>query len=135
MTYFLDTDICIFVLRQTFPAITQRMQRHAPDRVKIPSIVKAELLFGAKRATHPKRVAETVERFLEPFEIVPFSDACAVTYAAIRWTLEEQGQVIGPNDLLIAATALAHHGTLVTHNTQEFGRLGGLTIQDWTEPL
>jgi tRNA(fMet)-specific endonuclease VapC len=69
---------------------------------------------------------------LEPFEIVPFDTLCAEWYADIRENLERRGQVIGPNDLLIAATTLAHHGTLVTHNTREFRRIARLTLEDWT---
>lgn len=134
MIYYLDTDICIFALQGAFPSIAQWMQRHPPDRMKIPAIVKAELLLGIKGSGHPKRMAEIIGRFLEPFDVVPFDDQCTDVYASIRWELEHSGQVIGPNDLLIAATVVARRGTLVTHNTKEFGRIQQLPLQDWTQP-
>lgn len=134
MTYYLDTNICIFALKRTFPSIAQWMEQQSPDRMKIPAIVKAELLLGVKGSDHPKRMAELVGRFLEPFDVVPFDDQCTDVYAAIRWELERAGQMIGPNDLLIAATVVAQRGTLVTHNTKEFGRIQQLSLQDWTQP-
>jgi tRNA(fMet)-specific endonuclease VapC len=135
MTYYLDTDTCVFVLRGLFPAIQEGVRAQTPDRIKIPAVVKAELLLGAQKASSPPRVKQTVEAFLAPYEIVPFSDACTVVYAAIRWTLEQRGQMIGANDLFIAATVLANQGTLVTHNTPEHKRIPGLLLQDWTKPL
>ena len=133
MMYFLDTDICIFALQGRYPPLQSKIMSLEPDRVKIPSIVKAELLLGACKPKDSKRVLDIVEKFLAPFEIIPFCDQCAVTYAQIRFDLEEKGAGIGPNDLLIASTVLAHHGTLVTHNLKEYKRLPQLKLQDWTQ--
>ena len=132
MTYYLDIDICIFVLRHNAPSLKKRLQMLSPDRLKIPAIVKAELLLGARKSGHPKQIGQTVEAFVAPFEIVSFSDACASTCANLRYDLEKRGQVIGPNDLLIAATVLANKGTLITHNTKEYGRIDSLQLEDWT---
>jgi tRNA(fMet)-specific endonuclease VapC len=76
-------------------------------------------------------VLEKVNRFLEPFDIVPFSDGATSTYASIRATLESRGNIIGPNDLLIAATVLSYNGILVTNNVREFGRVPDLKIENW----
>lgn len=133
MNFYLDTDICIFALKGSFPAIKNWIQSFSPERIKIPSIVKAELLLGARKSSDPKRVLTVVESFLAPFEIVPFCDECTVSYSKIRWHLEKEGHSIGPNDLLIASTVLAHHGTLVTHNTKEYSRITSLKIQDWSK--
>lgn len=135
MNYFLDTDTCIFALKNTFPAIKERMQALLPERIKIPSIVKAELLLGAQKSGDSKRIGSLVEGFLSPFGVIPFSDECTEIYARIRGDLEKKGQLIGPNDILIAAIVMADHGTLVTHNTKEFGRIHQLKIQDWTHSL
>lgn len=133
MNYYLDTDICIFALRGKFPAIQEWIKSFSPDKIKIHSIVKAELLLGALKSPNSKRVQEIIERFLEPFEVIPFSNQCALVYSNIRYHLEKAGQIIGPNDLLIASSVLANQGTLVTHNIKEYSRIRNLKIQDWTK--
>ena len=132
MIYCLDTDICIFALKGRFPSLKRWFQHLSAGRIKIPSIVRAELLFGALKSTSPENSLRLVESFLEPFEIIPFDAGEAVVYAKIRLDLEKNGFLIGPNDLIIAATVLAHQGTLVTHNVKEFQRVPGLLFQDWT---
>jgi len=133
LSYFLDTNICIWALKGTFPKIAGRLRRHAPNSIKISAIVKAELLYGAERSARPARNLPIVEAFLFPFEVVPFCDDSAAVYAGIRRELEAKGKVTGPNDLLIAATVLANRGVLVTHNVREFKRVRGLKTQDWTK--
>jgi len=71
-----------------------------------------------------------LEHFFEAVASLPFDDRCAGEYGVIREELERAGTPIGPNDLLIAATALAHDGTLVTHNIREFSRVPGLRMED-----
>lgn len=75
---------------------------------------------------------EVVEAFLAPYELLPFDRAAAGHYAEIRHALESAGTPIGPDDLLIAATARARNLTLLTHNTNKFGRIPGLVTEDWT---
>ncbi|MBI2119964.1 MAG: type II toxin-antitoxin system VapC family toxin [Elusimicrobia bacterium] len=133
MNYYLDTDICIFSFQGRFPAIRQWMESFSPDKIKIPAIVKAELLLGALKSDNSKHVQEVVEHFLEPFEVIPFCDQAASIYASIRYNLEKLGKPIGPNDLIIASSVLANHGTLVTHNLKEFYRIANLKIEDWTK--
>lgn len=132
MNYYLDTDTCIFGLRGQFPTIKKQLQGSIPDHIKIPSIVHAELLLGILKSDNPKKNAHLVEKFLEPYEIVPFNAPAAIAYAKIRYELEKDGKGIGPNDLIIAATVVANQGTLVTHNVDEFARVPGLLIEDWT---
>lgn len=131
MRFFLDTNTCIDALRGRLPAFPDRLQKLAPSAVKIPAMVQAELLFGAEKSRDRERTLEIVERFLFPFEIVPFDARAAVRYAAIRTALESKGKIIGPNDLIIAATVLSRDATLVTHNTREFRRVPGLRCEDW----
>ncbi len=132
MNWFLDTNTCIYALKGSYPAIQAHLFRHVPERIKIPAIVAGELLLGAEKSRQGERVRLAVEQFLAPFEIVPFDRGAAEHYARIRGHLERIGKPIGPNDLLIAATALAAEGTLVTHNTREFSRVPGLALCDWT---
>ncbi len=119
-------------MRGRYPQIQQRMIKLRPYQIKIPSVVKAELLLGALKSDHPKKTGRVVNNFIEPFEIVPFDDSAAKVYARIRADLERIGKPIGPNDLIVAATAIAQGATLVTHNTKEFSRINSLKIVDWT---
>ena len=73
-----------------------------------------------------------IEVLLEAHEIIEITEEVAEHYARIRADLEARGAVIGGNDLWIAATALAHGATLVTNNTEEFSRVPGLLLEDWT---
>ena len=132
MNYYLDTDICIHALKGQFPGIKKWLQASMPEHIKIPSIVQAELLLGALKSIDPAQTVHLIERFLEPYEIVSFNSQSAIFYARIRQGLEKSGKCIGPNDLIIAATVLAHQGTLVTHNMKEFNRVPGLITEDWT---
>lgn len=131
MTYFLDTDICVFILRGRF-SCEEKLAKLPPRDVKMPSMVQAELMTGVRASRDPLRSAQELETFLAPYETVPFDGLAAGAYAEIRSILAKSGQIIGTADLVIAATALAHHGTLVTHNTREFSRIPGLQIVDWT---
>ena len=129
--YFLDTNTCIYFLNGKHENVKARILGTSPGEIKIPSVVKAELLLGALKSQHKKSNAAKIERFLEPFEIVPFDDAMTHTYADIRYKTEEKGDVVGPNDLFIATIAKFHQGVLVTHNSKEFGRIEGLKLDDW----
>jgi tRNA(fMet)-specific endonuclease VapC len=132
MTYFLDADICIFALRGESKNIEKHLRQCSPHQVKIPAIVKAELLLGVQKSKNPRKILPVIAAFLKPFDIVPFCDNCTVSYAFLRYRLELKGSLIGPNDLLIASTAMTHQATLVTHNTKEYKRIAGLKIADWT---
>lgn len=95
--------------------------------------MQAELLFGAFKSQQKKSNLQKVENFLEPFQIVPFDENAAISYATIRTQLENSGNIIGPNDLVIAATVLSNNGTLVTNNEAEFRRVTKLKAQNWTK--
>lgn len=131
--YFLGSDICIHLLRGKLPSAYEIMRQSDPRLFGIPTIVEAELRTGAKKSDHPQKNLLLVERFLGPFESVPFDSGCAREYAKLRARLESEGHPIGPNDMLIAATALAHSATLVTGNVREFSRVAGLEVEDWAE--
>lgn len=133
MTYFLDTNICIYALKGKYPRITFHLAKHMADQIKIPAMVKAELLFGAQKSRQSAKTHVSVAKFLFPFEVVPFDDACVTEYVFLRQRLEKKGKPIGPNDMVIAATVLANSGILITHNTKEFQRIPSLKVQDWTQ--
>jgi tRNA(fMet)-specific endonuclease VapC len=133
MKYFLDTNICIYALKDKFPRIKEKMERLSPSEIAIPSMVKAELYYGAQKSQNKNKVISALDKFLAPFDIIPFGDNEVMAYAEIRAKLEKSGKIIGPNDLIIAATTLSHGATLVTHNTREFERVEKLSVEDWAE--
>ena len=128
--YLLDTNACIRILRNTSRPLLDRFQRHDPSEIKLCSVVKAELFYGAQRNTQKEVNLLLLQRFFTTFESVPFDDESADHYGLIRVELERAGLMIGPNDLMIASIARAHGLVLVTHNTDEFSRVSGLRIDD-----
>jgi tRNA(fMet)-specific endonuclease VapC len=129
--YLLDTNTCIAVLTGREPTLTERWKRARAHEIRLCSIVKAELRFGAEKSTRRELTLQKLEVFFARFRSLPFDDAAAQVYGTVRAELARQGRPIGPNDTLIAAIALAHDLVLVTHNTEEFRRVSGLTIEDW----
>lgn len=130
MTYTLDTSTCITFLRGKHPQLRQQVLSHFHDIV-ITSIVAAESYYGAERSADPMTNRGQTDAFLAPFPLLLFDKAAAVAYGRIRADLARRGQLIGPNDLLIAAIALAVNATVVTHNIREFSRVQGLLAEDW----
>ena len=129
--YLLDTNACIGHLTGRTPKVTEKLRERAPSEILLCSVVKAELLYGARKsAKHEKNLARLAE-FFEPLVSLPFDDAAAQHYGRLRAALENSGTPIGPNDLMIAAIALAYSMTLVTANEAEFGRVSALTLESW----
>jgi tRNA(fMet)-specific endonuclease VapC len=133
MKYYLDTNICIYFLKGTYIKLLEKITSHKPADIKIPSIVKAELLYGAEKSQKREENIEKVYNFLLPYEIVDFDSIDAVKYSIIRADLERTGNIIGPNDLIISAIVLSGGGTLVTNNEKEFSRILGLSVENWTK--
>ncbi len=132
MTHLLDTNVCVNYLRSSGGSgITHRLLDFQAGDVVLCSVVKAELIYGVERSRNRTQNFAQVKNFFTRFPSVPFDDAAAEVYGFIRSQLAMQGTPIGPNDLMIAAIALANDFTLVTHNLAEFGRVRGLKIEDW----
>ncbi|MFZ2633427.1 MAG: type II toxin-antitoxin system VapC family toxin [Desulfosalsimonadaceae bacterium] len=131
--YFLDTNTCIYFLNGTYQHIKKKILSTPPNEIAIPSVVKAELIFGAYKSKNRDGNLEKVEKFLEPFEIVSFNDMMTYVYADIRYKTETIGCNVGPNDLFIASIVKFHEGILVTNNEKEFKRIEGLEIENWAE--
>ena len=110
------------------------MRRRARRDIKVCSIVWAELLHGAMKYGVPDRRRTIVRETLELYVSYPFDRPAAERYAAVRHELEAVGQVVGGNDLMIAAIALAHDCTVATANDAEFRRVPGLTVENWLLP-
>jgi tRNA(fMet)-specific endonuclease VapC len=131
--YVLDTDVCVFLLRGRASGVAARLRQSNADEIAVTAITAAELRYGAVHSGNPPRNLEQVERFLAPLEILPFDSLAASHFAAIKQHLASTGNVIGPMDLLIAATSRANAATLATNNTREFTRVPGLLVENWCE--
>jgi tRNA(fMet)-specific endonuclease VapC len=131
VSFQLDTDTCVHWLRGRNPGLKVRLQSVAPADVRVSAVVRGELLLGAELSADPRTTREDVLRFLQPFEVAPVDADVARHYARLRAGLEDRGETIGPNDLWIAATALAWGATLVTGNPREFRRVPRLHVENW----
>jgi tRNA(fMet)-specific endonuclease VapC len=103
------------------------------NKIKIPTIVMAELYYGAAKSAKREYNLTRYDRFAALYDIIHFDNEAARVYGDIRAALESKGRIIGGNDLMIAALTLANDAVLVTNNTGEFSRVDGLIIEDWTQ--
>lgn len=129
--YLLDTNACIGLLTGRSSRLARRLRQVKPSRVALCAIVKAELLYGARKSREVAANARTLRRFFEPLRSFPFDDRCAETYGALRAELERNGSPIGHHDLQIAAIAIANDLVLVTHDQRSFSRVVDLESEDW----
>lgn len=133
MKYMLDTNICIYVIKNKPQHVVQRLKEHLPQGLCISVITLAELEHGVAKSTYPAKNRMALMQFLSILEVLPFDDLAAVEYGDICATLQKQGTPIGSMDMLIAAHARAANLILVTNNGREFDRVSGLCIENWTE--
>jgi tRNA(fMet)-specific endonuclease VapC len=133
--FFLDTNICAFILNGKYPKLNERYLECDKRQIKIPSVVLFELFYRAEKSQRRERNLSNIQIFVSELEIVPFDTKAAEIAGTIRADLEKIGQPIGGYDLMIAATALAapEPGIVVTNNTREFSRVKGLSVEDWSE--
>ena len=131
MTYLLDTNACIRAINRRSPELRVKVLSLPTTDIIVCSIVRAELAHGAAKSQTPDATQAKHTLFLKPYTMLPFDDAAAARYGAIRGALENAGKPIGPLDMQIAAIALVHDLILVTHNVGEFGRIPSLKIEDW----
>jgi len=129
--HLLDTNVCIKILNKNSRKLIKRLKQFSPLEVYLCSVVKAELLYGARKSNRITENLALLRRFFDTFISLQFDDSCAVQYGIIRTDLARAGTIIGPNDLLIASIAKANDFILVTHNTGEFSRIANLKLEDW----
>ena len=133
MRFLLDSNILIFALKDPSCVAANRLNNTDVSSLAICSVVEAELYHGARKYGNPEKRTAILEALLAPYPSLPFDSMCVPEYARIRDDLERRGQIIGGNDLMIAAIALTHDLTVVTHNGGEFHRVPGLRVEDWAE--
>lgn len=133
MTYMLDTNICIYAMKNKPERVLNRLKEELDSGICISSITLAELEYGMKHSSDPARNEQALLRFLVPLSILPFGAAAASEYGEIRAYLQRQGTPIGPLDMLIAGHAKAENLILVTNNVREFERVPDLEIENCAE--
>ena len=129
--YLLDTNICIYFMKNTCPNLTRKLLSMNPSDLMISSVTVFELEYGAAKSNWGERTKQKLAMFLAPFSILPFTADDAIYAGSIRAQLEKQGLKIGPYDVQLAGQALSRNLTFVTHNTGEFNRVPDLRLEDW----
>ena len=118
-------------MKNSYPALTQKVLSHAPSDLCISSITVFELEYGASKSNCGDKTRQNMQMFLAPFNIIDFDSKDAASTGFIRGYLEKQGSPIGPYDVQIAGQAVSKSLTLVTHNVGEFSRVPGIKVEDW----
>lgn len=133
MIYLLDTNICIYTIKQKPEQLFDRFRRLEVGSAGISTITLSELYYGAEKSANPVKNKLALEQFLIPLEIIDFDYKAGVEYGQIRTKLEKKGLPIGSLDLLIAAHAKSLALILVTNNEKEFKRVEGLKVENWVD--
>ena len=132
MKLLLDTNICIYIIKQQPAAVLKRFLEYQVGDIGISSITLSEFRYGVAKSAHREKNAKALDEFIIPLEVVSFDEGAARIYGDIRAFLEKAATPIGSMDMLIAAHAVSLEIPLVTNNTREFVRIPALNIVDWT---
>jgi tRNA(fMet)-specific endonuclease VapC len=130
VAFLLDTNTIIYYFKDQGQVAARLLQEHPRD-MAVSAITLFELETGLKKSKQEARLRPQLDLFLQPIEVLAFGPVEAAMAAELRVALERTGKPIGPYDLLIAATAVAHELTLVTRNSREFTRVPRLRCADW----
>lgn len=129
--YLLDTNICIYIRQNRPPKVLAHFRRLKPGEAMLSVITYGELFYGAEKSQQKARTLQKLAELIQLLPVMSLPEEAAHAYGEFRAVLEAQGQIIGNNDLWIAAHAKAANLTLVTNNEREFKRIPGLKIQNW----
>jgi tRNA(fMet)-specific endonuclease VapC len=132
--YLIDTDILLFLRQGRNRALVERFRWVKPNEAAMSVITYGELVVGERRSKRKRETAEEVSSLVKLFPVLSLTTETANHYGKIRAYLERSGQIIGNNDLWIAAHAIAEALTLVTNNEREFRRVKGLKVENWSKP-
>ncbi len=135
MVHHFDTDFLIALLRNRQPEVAAWWSELEGGTHGVSEMVRAELLVGCRKSNQPRLTEAGVESLLSEFDLEPFAGDVVEHYADIRCHLEREGTPIGPNDLIVAATARAAGATLITGNVREFSRVPDLALRDWRSEI
>lgn len=129
--YMLDTDTCAFIMRGPSENLRQKLLATPMEKQSISVVTLAELLYGVRLSSKPAQNREALGAFIKYVSVFDWPEDAAEDYAEIRAHLQKKGQMIGANDLMIAAHARSVGAVLVTNNEREFRRVPGLKVENW----
>ncbi|ELR96868.1 type II toxin-antitoxin system VapC family toxin [Gloeocapsa sp. PCC 73106] len=133
MSHLLDTNVCIKLLNNSNQKIVKRLASYSPDLIYISTVTIFELYYGAYRSQRKEQNLINLQRFINEFKCLNFTEKAGEKAGYIRSYLAAKGTPIGVYDLQIAAIAVVNNLILVTHNVNEFNRVNDLVIEDWEE--
>ena len=131
MKVMLDTNICIYIIKQQSQSVLARFRAFQVGDIGISTITLAELEYGAMKSSGPRQNRDSLKEFVAPLDVASFDSAASEAYGEIRAALEKSGRPIGAMDLLIAAHALSIDARLATNNEREFRRVRRLRVENW----
>ncbi len=129
--YLLDTNICRYIARHNPPEVRERFARHAARELAMSVVTLGELRFGAEKSQSRERALASIQTLTSLITVAPLTEAAGEHYGQIRAVLRASGQIIGNNDLWLAAQARAAGWILVTNNERECERVPGLQVENW----
>ena len=132
LKYLLDTNIVIYVLKRRPVEVLAVFNTNA-SRMAISSITLSELMYGAEKSLNVNRNLEAIEEFVSHLDVLPYDAKASQHYGQIKATLERKGEIIGENDIHIAAHAISQGLILVSNNLKEFNRVPNLALENWVE--
>jgi tRNA(fMet)-specific endonuclease VapC len=130
LKYLLDTNIVIYVLKRRPQQVLEIFNTNA-SRMAISSITLSELIYGAEKSPNVDKNLEAVEEFISHLEVLSYDAKASQHYGQIKASLEKKGEIIGENDIHIAAHAISQGLILVTNNLREFKRVPNLALENW----
>ena len=133
MRYMLDSDICVYIIKQRPESVLSKLRENMADGIAISAVTLAELECGVQKSASPEKNTLALNQVLSILSILPFDDMAAYEYGKVRADLERKGTPIGPLDTQIASHAKVLGMTIVTNNVREFGRVEGLAIENWAD--
>ena len=129
--YLLDTNICIYAMKNTYSSLTGKLFEIRPSDIYISSVTVGELEYGCSKSRWSDRSRGIMNLFLSAFTILPFDREDAVWFGRLRAALAAAGTPIGPYDIQIVAQGVSRGLTVITHNIGEFSRVPNLKTEDW----
>jgi len=132
--YLLDTNICIYIRQKRPPEVMRHFERLKPGDAGISVITYGELIYGAEKSAHRSEAMRRLQDLVTVLPALPMPEAAANIYGKLRPELEARGEMIGNNDLWIAAHTITAQAILVTNDESEFRRVRGLRLQNWAKP-
>jgi tRNA(fMet)-specific endonuclease VapC len=131
MNYLLDTCVISDFFKK-IPSVVDHFQKLTPDQLYISSITVMEIEYGLLlHAERERKIRPLWEDVMRALHVIPFSHLCAAASATLRARTKRLGISIGPYDILIAGTAMAHNMCVVTSNLREFMRISDISVEDW----